>query len=162
MCSLRILIDVAVRPLSSDRVMLAFPLVREASRGLAAAEWKDYADGFLGGTADERWPAGIVVAEQPNRCIVGLFSYHIRPCLRAGRVMVVGNLTAVAPFGREIVADQLLDRIAELAGRYNARETEVSMAQSSAWWANLFRKRGYVLDDRRQLVWQSGKMTADA
>jgi hypothetical protein len=139
--------------------MQAFPLVREVSRSLSTADWKDYAEGFLGCNSDEHWPAGIVVAEQPNRCIVGLFSYHVRPCLRAGRVMAVGDLTAVAPFGREIVADQLLDGIAELARRYSAREMEVSLAQSSAWWANLFRKRGYILDDRRQLVWQSGMTT---
>ena len=135
--------------------MRAFPLVRETSRSLRAADWKGYAEGFLGGNADERWPAAILVAEQANGCIVGLFSYHIRPCLRAGRVMAVGNLIAVAPFGREIIADRLLDSIAELAHRYAVRETEISLAQSSAWWAGLFHKRGYALDDRRHLVWLS-------
>jgi hypothetical protein len=152
--------DVTVRRLSADRIMQAFPLVRESSRCVSSSEWKDYAATFLDGSGDERWPAGIMVAEQPNGCIVGLFSYFVRPCLRAGRVLAVADLAAVAPFGREVVADRLLGSIGQLARRHEVAASEVVPAPSSAWWAGVFRKHGFVLDDRRRLVWQTSDSEA--
>lgn len=140
--------------------MQAFPLVREGTRCVSADAWKAYAGAFLGQGSDEQWPAGIMVAEQPNQCIVGLFSYFVRPCLRAGRVMVVADLAAVAPFGWEIVADRLLDAIAGLAREHGAKETEIVPAHATAWWATAFAKRRYVLDDRRRMVWRSVSLPA--
>lgn len=146
-------IDFPVRALPDERIMQAFPLVRESVRCLSAAAWQAYAEAFLIRPADARWPSGLMVAEQPDRCIVGLFSYFVRPCLRSGRVMVVADLAAVAPFGREIVADRLLDAIAALARRHDTKEIEIAVAHAAAWWGTVFAKRGYVLDDRRRMVW---------
>jgi hypothetical protein len=152
------LIEFPVKPLPDKRFMQAFPLVRESGRCLSADAWKTYAGAFLGQGADEQWPSGIMVAEQPDQCIVGLFSYFVRPCLRAGRVMVIADLAAVAPFGREIVADRLLEAIAALAHRYGTKETEIAIAHAAAWWGALFAKRGFVLDDRRHMVWMSASL----
>lgn len=154
------LIDFPVKALPDERIMQAFPLVRESARRLSADAWKSYAGAFLGPVAsDEQWPAGIMVAEQPDRCIVGLFSFFVRPCLRAGRVMVVADLAAVAPFGREIVADRLLEAIVDLARQHGTKETEITVAHAPAWWGAVFAKRGYVLDDRRRLIWVSAAPT---
>lgn len=148
-------VEFPVRPLPDDRIMQAFPLVRESARFLSADAWQAYAGTFLGQADDEQWPSGIMVAEQPDRCIVGLFSYFIRPCLRAGRVLVVADLAALAPFGRDIVADRLLEAIAALARRHRAKETEIAVTPVAAWWGAFFARRGYVLDDRRQMVWMT-------
>jgi hypothetical protein len=156
------LVEFPVKALSGERIMQAFPLVREGTRCVSADAWKAYAGAFLGQGSDEQWPAGIMVAEQPNQCIVGLFSYFVRPCLRTGRVMVVADLAAVAPFGREIVADRLLDAIAALARQHCAKETEIALAHASAWWGTVFAKRGYVLDDRRRMIWLSAPLAASA
>jgi hypothetical protein len=156
------LADFPVKPLSEQRISQAYPLVREGSRCLSCDDWQAYASTFLKPGNDERWPAGIMVAEQPNQCIVGLFSYYVRPCLRSGRVLVIADLAAVTPFGRDIVADRLIDSIASLAGRHGAKDIEIAMAHASGWWATLFARRGYALDDRRQLVWHHSSSVAAA
>jgi hypothetical protein len=160
MCGARFPLDgpgeIPVKALSDERIMLALPLVRENIRFLSADAWQAYAGTFLGGqAADEQWPSGIMVAEQPGGCIVGLFSYFVRPCLRAGRVMVVADLAALAPFGRDIVADRLLEAIAALARRHRTRETEIAVTPAAAWWGAFLAKRGYAFEDRRQVVWMN-------
>lgn len=166
MCGTHIALDglteFPVKRLSEERIMQAFPVVREGDRCVSPDDWQAYAREFLGQTTDKQWPAGIMVAEQPNRCIVGLFSYFIRPCLRSGRVLVSADLAAVTPFGRDIVAARLVDAIAALARQHRAKEIEIVMTHASAWWGTIFAKRGYTLDDRRRLVWQSAAFASGA
>jgi hypothetical protein len=145
---------VCVRRLGKDQIPLAFPLVREAGRCTSLEGWKDYAAEYLAGGADRAWPSGIVVAEQANRCIVGLFSFVVRPCLRVGRVLSVGELTVMAPFGRDEVASRLLGSIADIARQYRISETEIELGRGAAWCAAMLGKQGYNLDDRRQIVWR--------
>lgn len=151
---------VCVRRLGRDEIPLAFPLVREAGRSDSLDGWKEYAAGYLAGEADGAWPSGIIVAEQASRCIVGLFSFVVRPCLRVGRVLSAGDLTIMAPFGLDEIASRLLRSIDDLARRYRARETEIACAKNAARCAALLNKQGYSLDDRRQIVWR--RCTDDA
>jgi hypothetical protein len=144
---------VCVRRLSLEQIPLAFPLIREAGRCDSLEAWKDYASEYIAGRDDQAWPSGIVTAEQANRCIVGLFSFVVRPCLRSGRVLSVSALTVMAPFGREEIASRLLGAIADLARQYRVRETEVEPGKGAAWCATMLGKQGYSLDDRRQIVW---------
>jgi hypothetical protein len=158
MCSRHLsLVDenpVCIRRLGRDQIPLAFPLVREAGRCDSLEAWKDYAAEYLAGNSDTAWPSGIVVAEQSNRCIVGLFSFVVRPCLRYGRVLTVTELTVMAPFGREEIAARLLGAIADIARQYRVRETEVEPGKGAAWCAAMLGRQGYSLDDRRQIVWR--------
>lgn len=145
---------ICVRRLSKDEIPLAFPLLREAGRCDSLQSWKDYAAVYVAGSADGAWPSGIIVAEQASRCIVGLFSFVVRPCLRLGRVLAAGDLTIMAPFGREEIAAHLLASIGDIARRYGVRETEIELAKGAAWCAALLGRQGYCLDDRRQIVWR--------
>jgi hypothetical protein len=152
---------VCVRRLTIDQIPLAFPLVREGGRCDSLDSWRHYASEYVAGTGDKAWPSGIVVAEQSNRCIVGLFAFVVRPCLRFGRVLAVSELTVMAPFGRDEIASRLLGAIAELAARYGVRESEIELGRGAAWCAAMLGKQGYSLDDRRQIVWRrSGSVDA--
>jgi hypothetical protein len=153
---------VTIRRLGRNQIAQAFPLLREAGRCDSLASWEDYALAFMDDNRDAAWPSGVIAAEQFNRCIVGLYSYVVRPCLRAGRVLNIGDLTVMSPFGRDLVAERLLDSIAELASTYRVREFEIGLASASGWWAALLGKRGYTLDDRRQIVWRRGAAPAMA
>jgi hypothetical protein len=145
---------VCVRRLGKDEIPLAFPLLREAGRCDSLQGWKDYAAEYLAGSAEGAWPSGIIVAEQASGCIVGLFSFVVRPCLRFGRVLAAGDLTIMAPFGREEIATHLLASIGDIARRYGIREIEIELAKGAAWCAALLGRQGYCLDDRRQIVWR--------
>lgn len=145
---------VCVRRLSPAQIPQAFPLVREAGRCDSLDAWTDYASEYLAGSGDGAWPSGIVVAEQSNRCIVGLYAFVVRPCLRFGRVLSVTELTVMAPFGRDEIAVRLLGSIGDLARQYRVRETEVELGKGAAWCAAMLGKQGYCLDDRRQIVWR--------
>lgn len=149
-------VPVSIRRLKRNEVAQAFPLLREAGRCDSLASWDDYAAAFIAESQDTAWPSGIIAAEQFNRCIVGLYSYVVRPCLRAGRVLTVADLTVMSPFGRDVVAERLLESIAGLAATHCVRELEIGLASASGWWAALLAKRGYALDDRRQIVWRRG------
>jgi hypothetical protein len=159
MCSRHLsLIDevpVCVRRLRKEQIALAFPLVREAGRCDSLEAWKDYAAAYVAGD-DRAWPTGIVVAEQSNRCIVGLFSFVVRPCLRFGRVLSVRELTIMAPFGRDEIALRLLTAVGDIASQYHVRETEIEPGKGAAWCGLMLGKHGYHLDDRRQIVWRRG------
>lgn len=157
MCGHLALVDenpVCVRRLRLDQIPLAFPLVREAGRCDSLEVWKGYATEYLAGGDDRAWPSGIIVAEQSNRCIVGLFAFVVRPCLRYGRVLAVSELTVMAPFGREEIAVRLLAAVADIARQYQVHETEIEPGKGAAWCGVMLRKHGYHLDDRRQIVWR--------
>jgi hypothetical protein len=145
---------VCIRRLDRDQIAQAFPLIREAGRCDSLDAWTDYASEYLAGSADNAWPSGIVVAEQSNRCIVGLFTFLVRPCLRFGRVLSVSELTIMAPFGRDEIALRLLGAVNDLARQYRVRETEIELGKGAAWCAALLGRQGYGLDDRRQIVWR--------
>ncbi len=145
---------VSIHRLAENQIAQAFPLLREAGRCGSLASWSDYALAFIRENPDSAWPSGITVAEQSNRCFVGLYSYVVRPCLRFGRVLSIGDLTVMAPFGKEMVAERLLDSVAQLAKMQHVRELEIGLASASGWLAALLGKRGYALDDRRQIVWR--------
>lgn len=147
-------IPVTIRRLSEKQVAQAFPLLRESGRCDSLASWKDYALAFIADTPDSAWPSGITVAEQSNRCLVGLYSYVVRPCLRSGRVLSVGDLTVMTPFGKEVVAERLLDSVTQLARTQRVNQLEIGLASATGWLAALLGKRGYSLDDRRQIVWR--------
>lgn len=147
-------IPVSIRRLSENQIAQAFPLLREAGRCDSLANWTDYALAFIGDIPGSAWPSGITVAEQSNRCFVGLYSYVVRPCLRFGRVLSIGDFTVMAPFGKEVVAERLLDSVTQLARAQRANELEIGLASASGWLAALLGKRGYALDDRRQIVWR--------
>jgi hypothetical protein len=147
-------VPVHVRRLRRDQLAQAFPLLREAGRCETVEAWVDYASGFINENSEPSWPAGIMVAEQASRCIVGLYSYVVRPCLRHGRVLSIAELTVMTPFGREVVAGRLLDSVADLARGQGVAESEIGLANAASWWAPLLGGRGFALDDRRQLVWR--------
>ena len=152
---------VCVRRLTLDQIPLAFPLVREAGRCGSLEVWTGYAADYLAGSNDRAWPSGIVVAEQSNRCIIGLFCFVVRPCLRFGRVLAISELTVMVPFGRDEVAAGLLDAAADIARQYRVRETEIEPGKGAAWCGVMLRKHGYHLDDRRQIVWRRSAGNAD-
>lgn len=145
---------VCIRSLRRERIALVFPLVRENRRDLTLDEWSSYAADLLAGERNEPWHSGITVAEQSNRCVVGMFSYFVRPCLRAGRVLAISDLVVAAPFGREIVARKLLAETMQLADRFGVRQVEIAVAQASDWWAGLLGGCGLKLDDRRRMIWR--------
>jgi hypothetical protein len=147
-------VPVSIRRLTRGQVAQAFPLLREAGRCESFQAWIDYAAQFIDGNQERSWPSGIMIAEQANRCIVGLYSYVVRPCLRLGRVLTVGELTVMTPFGRDVVAERLLASVAELARIQGVTGSEIGVASASGWWATLLRSRGFALDDRRQLIWR--------
>src|SRR5689334_2847079 len=72
-------VPVCIRRLSRDQMARAFPLLRETGRCDSPEAWLDYASEFIGENQEKSWPSGIVVAEQASRCIVGLFSFLVRP-----------------------------------------------------------------------------------
>jgi hypothetical protein len=149
-------VPVCIRRLKQGQLAQAFPLLREAGRCESSQAWIDYASEFVREDEDKSWPIGIMVAEQASRCIVGLFSFLVRPCLRFGRVLSVGDLTVMAPFGREEITVRLLDSVAEIGRRYQVRETEIELGKAAAWCVAILGKQGYNLDDRRQIVWRRG------
>jgi hypothetical protein len=153
---------VCVRRLTMDRIPVAFPLVREGGRCDSLDSWQNYASEYVAGTGDRAWPSGIVIAEQSNRCILGLFAFVVRPCLRSGRVLAVSELTVMAPFGRDEIASRLVGAIADIAAQYGVRESEIELGRGVAWCAAVLGKQGYSLDDRRQIVWRRSARVASA
>jgi hypothetical protein len=147
-------IPILIRRLRREELAQAFPLLREAGRCETVQAWIEYASGFTNENPEPSWPAGIMAAEQASRCIVGLYSYVVRPSLRHGRVLSVAELTVMTPFGRDVVAGRLLGSVAGLARSQGVAESEICLANAAAWWAPLLGARGFALDDRRQLVWR--------
>jgi hypothetical protein len=66
-------VPVSIRRLARGQLAQAFPLLREAGRCESFQVWIDYASDFVSENQEKSWPTGIMVAEQANRCIVGLF-----------------------------------------------------------------------------------------
>lgn len=103
-----------VRPLTPQRIPEAFPLVASLDQNITAQQWSDYASAFVG-TPDRSAVCGILTLQDPQKNIVGLSVYHIRPDLHRGRLLVIENFAIVSLIKVQQAALTLLAAMEDLA-----------------------------------------------
>jgi len=103
-----------VQPLTAERIPEAFPLVASLDQDITAQQWSDYASAFVAPSGQGEG-CGIMTLQDPQRHIVGLSVYSIRPDLHRGRLLVIENFAVVSLIKVQQAASTLLAAMEDLA-----------------------------------------------
>jgi hypothetical protein len=103
----------SLRPLASDQVLQAYPLITIFDPELIQAQWSSYAEDVI---AKSRSGAGhgILTVQSDEQYIYGLSAYWPKPDLHQGRVLEIENFAVVDFTGNRRVARLLLDGLEDL------------------------------------------------
>lgn len=104
-----------VRPLATDQIPLAFPLLSVCDPELTLEQWRRYAEGLMNG-ADGSGARRILTVQSPESYIYGLSVYWLRPDLWRGSVLEIDNF-AVIDMVRGRTTAAILLRALEKLGR---------------------------------------------
>lgn len=114
------------RPLPVDKVAQAFALVQAVRPDLTLEAWRAFATpraGACNGTG------GILILENEQDCIVGLFSYRVDEDLRHGATLVVDTFIALDIVDPEKVIRALAAAMERQAEHVGCRAIHVSIPE---------------------------------
>lgn len=137
----------SLRHLDSDRVFLAYPLVRSAMPDVTLDNWSAFAAAFV--DRSNALPHGkILTVENESGVIIGLASYRHLPDLRHGWILLVDHLFAFELLDRRHVAELIVDALEAEADRLGCRAIHLALAvvdgkQRPAWLVALLQTRGH-------------------
>lgn len=128
--------------LTCDRIVQAYPLIREVAPNLSLAEWVDFAQP-LGAQKDQTGGCrGIIIAER-SRYIRGLFMYEVTPELAHGQTLSACNVIILDLVQRDAVAEALVDAMERLAQANGCDAVHVHLSPLSEWALPCFERRGH-------------------
>jgi GNAT superfamily N-acetyltransferase len=101
-----------VRPLATEQIAQAYPLLSVCDPALTLEQWTSYAGGLLnGGNGDGR---RILTVQNPENHIYGLSVYCLRPDLWRGSVLEIDNFAVLDIVRGRTTAGVLLQALEEL------------------------------------------------
>lgn len=134
---------IVLAPLDEERILQAYPLVREVSPEVAMKAWSDYAHAMLSKLAPMPETQGIVAAWAQNEYLRGLFVYRVLPDIQCGRVLLAEFFVGGSPFRKEIVADALLAGAEKLAREHACDAVHTTLPMQPEWITERLGERGY-------------------
>ena len=146
-------------PLTRDRVVQAFPLIREIAPNLSVEGWVDFAGRLISKRGDADGRGGIIIAER-NRYIRGLFTYEVSSDLCHGRILFAHNVVALDLVQREAVAEVLADAMNRLGQVRECDAVHVHLPPLSAWALPCFERHGHQVEGHH-LCFRIGAHRAD-
>ena len=102
-----------IRPLTTERVTQAFPLIQTALPAVTLAAWRAFAATLIAGGAARN--SGILAVTDERNYIAGLCSYRVVPDLVHGRLLDAGHFLAFDLIDRRPVAEALAVGIEAMA-----------------------------------------------
>lgn len=115
------------RPLPRDKVAQAFALVQAARPEMTLQAWQAYA-GPRAGKANGT--GGILIVENEQDCIVGLFGYSVAEDLIHGPTLAVDTFIALDLIDPEDVTRALTGAMERCARKLGCRAVHVSVPES--------------------------------
>ncbi len=132
-------------PLTLDRVAQAYPVVREIAGDLTLESWSDFVRSMVADEGKVHWPRGIIVADLEGY-IRGMFTFHVMPDLRHGRILVIRNFAVLQMVARKSLADSLLEAVHELARAHRCKAIHATVPPTSKWARAYFEDRGHEVE----------------
>lgn len=99
--------DLHVRPLATEQIVQAYPLVSLFDPELSLEQWTAYASQLLNGTNGSR-AHSILTVQTPDSYIYGLSAYWLRPDLWRGSVLEIDNFAVIDMAHGRTIASLLL------------------------------------------------------
>ena len=130
-------------PLRGDRILQAYPLVREVAGEFSVAEWRAFVKTMLkarAGGADRRDIVGI---RSSNDYLRGLFTYRVVPDLRHGRTLDVEFFMVESVFSPREIAASLMAGVEDVARAEDCNAIHVNLPPHASWLVNMLHERGY-------------------
>lgn len=128
--------------LNRQKVMQAFPLMREVDPGLELGTWVDYANHLI---SDEGGSHGIFGAERDGY-VRAAFCYEVMPGAGGRAVLNIRNFVVLDMVQREAMANILYHAIADLALRNACKKVRVHLPPKSSWAAPHLEEAGYQVE----------------
>jgi hypothetical protein len=102
--------------LSREQIPQVYPLVQSALPKLRLEEWVDYALALIL-DGEENAPSGILVAEQPRGCAIGLCAYRSHNHLVQGKVLSIEHFIVLSLVDELRIAAALAAEVETIAQR---------------------------------------------
>ena len=119
-----------IRPLASDQVLQAFPLINVLEPRLDSSQWAQYAEMLLNHKENGGGPEhGIVTVQYDERYIFGISVFWLRPDLRNGRVLEIENFAVVDISASRKVAKLLLCGLEDIGRNLSCSCITISLLQ---------------------------------
>lgn len=117
-----------VRPLGTEQIAQALPLVRVLDPQLTLDRWSSYAMPFIEPTprTDRR---EIITVQSDQGCIHGLAACRLKPELHGGPVLEVENFVCLDPAGGGRAASTLLRAMESYARNWNCGYLRLSLLE---------------------------------
>ncbi len=133
-------------PLRGDRMLQAYPLVREVFAGVTVEAWRAYAEDLLHGKLAAGEARDIIGVCSANGYLRGLFTYHVVPDVHHGRTLMVEYFTVDGVFASRALGIVLIEGVETVAREHRCNAIHAHLPPRPNWLTALLCDRGYQHD----------------
>lgn len=130
-------------PLRGDRILQAYPLIREAAGEVSVEEWRAYVKTILGAKNRDVEARDIVGICSSNDYLRGLFTYRVVPDVRHGRTLDVEYFVVESVFSPREIAASLMTGVEDVARKEICNAVHAHLPSGPNWLVKMLHDRGY-------------------
>ena len=130
-------------PLRGDRILQAFPLIRELASEISLEDWRAYVKSILAAKAKGSEARDIIGICSSNGYLRGLFTYRVVPDLRHGQTLDVEYFVVESVFSPREIAAALMAGVEEVASTETCNAIHAHLPSVANWLVKMLHDRGY-------------------
>ena len=131
-------------PLRGDRILQAYPLIRELASEISLEDWRAYVKAMLAAKAKGGEARDVIGICSPNGYLRGLFTYRVAPDLRHGQTLEVEYFVVESVFSPREIAATLIAGVEQVARREDCKAIHADLPSAANWLVKMLHDRGYV------------------
>ena len=130
-------------PLRGDRILQAYPLIRESAGEISLEDWRAYVKSMLAAKAKGGEARDIVGICSSNGYLRALFTYRVVPDLRHGQTLDVEYFVVESVFSPREIAATLMAGVEQVADNENCNAVHAHLPSAANWLVKMLHDRGY-------------------
>lgn len=135
--------DLKIIPLSGERVLQAYPLIRDITPHVSLSEWQSYLATFGEPSQTGSVESGAYALIAPSGHVLALWTFRIGLDLEQGRTLIVDHVKAAGMPSQRVLVHAALNAVEELAQRHACTAIHISCPVKLGWLFRLVRHWGY-------------------
>lgn len=136
-------------PIRGDRILQAYPLIRESASEISLEDWRAYVKSVLTTRAKGGEACDVIGICSPNGYLRGLFTYRVAPDLRHGQTLDVEYFVVESVFSPREIAATLIAGVEQVAAKENCNAVHANLPLAANWLVKMLHDRGYSAGARQ-------------
>ena len=130
-------------PIRGDRILQAYPLIRELATEISLVDWRAYVKSNLAAKVKGGEACDIIGICSSNGYLRGQFTYRVVPDLRYGQTLDVEYFIVESVFSPREIAAALMAGVEEIASTENCNAIHAHLPSAANWLVKMLHDRGY-------------------